>query len=81
DKHPDVLAYDVQGRVRRFGSRRHYSFSSRSYLEHSRRIVSLFARRYGNNPHVAGWQVDNEYGCHDTTRSYGPEDLRAFREW
>jgi beta-galactosidase len=81
DKHPDVLAYDVQGRVRKFGSRRHYSFSSRSYLEHSRRIVSLFARRYGNNPHVAGWQVDNEYGCHDTTRSYGPEDLRAFREW
>ncbi|RIH89832.1 beta-galactosidase [Calidithermus roseus] len=81
DKHPDILAYDIQGRVRKFGSRRHYSFSSRSYLEHSRRIVTLFAQRYGTNPHVAGWQTDNEYGCHDTTRSYGPEDLRAFREW
>jgi len=81
DKHPDILAYDAQGRVRKFGSRRHYSFSSRSYLEHSRRIVTLFARRYGTNPHVAGWQTDNEYGCHDTTRSYGPEDLWAFRQW
>ncbi|PZA07864.1 MULTISPECIES: beta-galactosidase [unclassified Meiothermus] len=81
DKHPDILAYDLQGRVRKFGSRRHYSFSSRSYLEHSRRIVTAMAQRYGTHPAVAGWQTDNEYGCHDTTRSYGPEDLRAFREW
>ncbi|RIH89965.1 Beta-galactosidase [Meiothermus luteus] len=81
DRHPDILAVDKEGRVRGFGSRRHYSFSSRVYREEARRIVTLLAQRYGQNPHVAGWQTDNEYGCHDTTRSYGPEDLRAFREW
>lgn len=81
DQHPDILAYDLQGRPRKFGSRRHYSFSSRVYLEEARRIVTLLAQRYGQNPHLAGWQTDNEYGCHDTTRSYGPEDLRAFRLW
>lgn len=81
DQHPDILAYDIQGRPRKFGSRRHYSFSSRVYLEEARRIVTLLAQRYGPNPFVAGWQTDNEYGCHDTTRSYGPEDLRAFRLW
>ncbi|AWR85535.1 beta-galactosidase [Meiothermus taiwanensis] len=81
DQHPDILAYDIQGRPRKFGSRRHYSFSSRVYREEARRIVTLLAQRYGPNPYVAGWQTDNEYGCHDTTRSYGPEDLRAFRLW
>ncbi len=30
---------------------------------------------------MAGWQVDNEFGCHDTVLSYGAEDLRAFRDW
>ena len=81
DRYPEVLAVDKEGRVRGFGSRRHYSFSSRVYQREARRIASLLAQRYGQNPHVAGWQTDNEYGCHDTTRSYGPEDLRAFREW
>lgn len=81
DRHPDILATDREGRLRKFGSRRHYSFSSRTYQAHTRRIVTVIAQRYGNHPAVAGWQTDNEYGCHDTTRSYGPEDLRAFREW
>ena len=30
---------------------------------------------------VAGWQTDNEYGCHSTVLSWGPEDLAAFRQW
>lgn len=81
DRHPDILATDREGRLRKFGSRRHYSFSSRTYQAHTRRIVTVIAQRYGNHPAVAGWQTDNEYGCHDTTRSYGPEDLLAFREW
>ena len=81
DQRPEILGYDIQGRPRKFGSRRHYSFSSRAYREEARRIVTLLAQRYGQNPFVAGWQTDNEYGCHDTTRSYGPEDLRAFRLW
>ena len=81
DKYPDILAYDRQGRVRNFGSRRHYTFSSETYQRETRRIVTTIAERFGQNPAVAGWQTDNEYGCHDTTRSYGPEDARAFRAW
>lgn len=81
DQHPDILATDREGRVRKFGSRRHYSFSSRTYQRETRRIVTAVAQRYGKHPAVVGWQTDNEYGCHDTTHSYGPEDLRAFRQW
>ncbi|MBP9184831.1 MAG: beta-galactosidase [Fuscovulum sp.] len=81
DECPDILPVDEQGRTRGFGSRRHYTFSSASWWRESARIVEALARRYGDHPGLAGWQTDNEYGCHDSTLSWGPEDLRAFRDW
>ncbi len=81
DRHPDMLAVDVQGRPRGFGSRRHYDFSHAAYLEECRRIVTILAERYGRNPHVGAWQTDNEYACHDTVLSYSPAALGAFRDW
>ncbi len=81
DAHPDILPTDAQGRPRGFGSRRHTSFSSGAWLEASRAITEAVAARYGAHPAVAGWQIDNEFGCHDTVLSYGPEDLRAFHDW
>ncbi|ETX28360.1 beta-galactosidase [Roseivivax isoporae] len=80
-RHPDMLAVDAEGRPRRFGSRRHYCFSHRGYLEECRRIVTLLADRYGRDPRVAAWQTDNEYGCHDTTLSYSDAARHAFRHW
>ncbi|KFB11265.1 beta-galactosidase [Nitratireductor basaltis] len=81
DEHPDILPHDEQGQVRGFGSRRHYTFSSETWWRESARIVEAVASRYGEHPALAGWQTDNEYGCHDTALSYGPEDLKAFRRW
>ena len=81
DKRPDMLAVDDQGRPRKFGSRRHYCFSHSGYLEECRRIVGLMAERYGQSPHVAAWQTDNEYGCHDTTLSYSDAARQGFRLW
>ncbi len=46
------------------------TFSHLGYREECRRIARLMGERYGKNPHVAAWQIDNEYGCHDTTLSY-----------
>lgn len=80
-KHPEMLATDAQGHVRKFGSRRHYCFSHPGYLAECRRIVTLLAERYGANPHVQAWQIDNEYGCHDTTLSYSGCARDAFRDW
>ncbi len=81
DRHPDMLAVDEHGKTRGFGSRRHYCFSHQGYIEECKRIVTLLAQRYGGNPHVAAWQVDNEYGCHDTTISYSEAALAGFRNW
>lgn len=81
DECPDILPYGEDGRVRNFGSRRHYSFASETWRRESARIVEIVAQRYGRHPGLCGWQTDNEYGCHDTTLSWGPEDLKGFRHW
>ncbi len=81
DKYPDILSCDAYGRPRNFGSRRHYSFSSKTYLRESARIVEAMARRYGAHPSIVMWQTDNEYGCHDTVESNDLDARAAFRQW
>ena len=81
DAHPDILAIDHHGQPRRFGSRRHYCFSSLTYRREAARITRSVAERYGRHPSVQAWQTDNEYGCHDTVLSYSPNAARAFRLW
>ena len=81
DKHPDMLPVGADGAVRGFGSRRHYCFSHSGYREESRRITRLMAERYGRNGHVAAWQTDNEYACHDTVRSYSAAARVGFQNW
>ncbi|MXU64100.1 beta-galactosidase [Oceanomicrobium pacificus] len=81
ERHPDMLALDAEGRPRGFGSRRHYCFSHEGYREESARITRILAERYGQNPHVAAWQTDNEFGCHDTTYSYSDAARAGFRNW
>ena len=81
DQMPDMVAIDSNGQPRKFGSRRHYSFSHSGYLEQSKRITEIIAQRYGDNPYVQAWQTDNEYGCHETTYSWCHSSLREFRIW
>ena len=57
------------------------TLSAPAIAQESRRIVTAIAARYGESPHVAGWQTDNEYGCHDTTLSYSDAARGAFRDW
>lgn len=77
----DVAFVDVTNSTYVFGSRRYYSFSSFDYRNQSQKITAVLAHRYGTNPTVAGWQIDNELGCHDTTRSYDHNAIKRFRTW
>ncbi len=81
DKMPDMVAIDTNGRPRNFGSRRHYCFSHPGYREESRRITQLLADKFGRHPALAGWQTDNEYGCHSTTYSYSEAARAGFQAW
>jgi beta-galactosidase len=79
--YPDILPVDVHGRRRRFGSRRHYCPNNPNYHKQTERIVAAMATRYGSHTAVAGWQVDNEFGCHDTARCYCEACAASFRSW
>jgi beta-galactosidase len=79
--YPEILPVDAQGRRRRYGSRRHYCPNSPTYLHHTERIVAAMASRYGNHSAVAGWQIDNEFGCHDTAHCYCEDCAASFRKW
>jgi beta-galactosidase len=63
---PDLLAVDEGGRRVQFGNRCHYCVNSPELHTAARRIVAAMAERFGKNPHVIGWQIDNEYNryCH-----------------
>lgn len=60
-KYPDTLAVDEQGRRAQLGNRCHYCVNSPEFHRATRRIVRAMAERFGNSPHVIGWQFDNEY--------------------
>ena len=81
DRYPDMLAVDENDRPRKFGSRRHYCFSHAAYRQDAANMAGLMADRYGTSPYVHSWQLDNEYGCHDTIVSYSRAAQAAFREW
>ena len=82
DEFPDILpAVLDSAQTRRFGSRRHYDFSSENYLREALRITEILAKRYGHHDAIVGWQTDNELCCHDTAMSGSENALAAFRVW
>lgn len=81
DRYPGIYMRDAKGHVRGFGHRRHYCYNNEDYHRYVRRIVTAMAKRYGSHPSVAAWQIDNEFGCTDTTRCYCDNCKAAFQKW
>lgn len=79
-KYPGVLRSDFYGNVMQHGSRRHYNYTSKVYLELCRKIVTALAVHYKDNKTVIGWQIDNELNCHMDV-SFAESDHLEFREW
>ncbi|RAH65649.1 beta-galactosidase [Aspergillus aculeatinus CBS 121060] len=77
----DISFVDYTNTTKQFGSRRYYSSSSPDYRRMSQQITRQLAERYGNHSAVAGWQLDNEFGCHDTVQSYDQNAIQRFRIW
>jgi beta-galactosidase len=45
------------------------------------RIVDEMASCFKDHPGVFGYQIDNEYGCHNTVRSTSPASATKFRSY
>ncbi len=78
-KYPDTLRVDENGHRATHGNRAHGSVSSPRYREFCRRIADQMAIRFGHNPNVVGWQIDNEYGY--ALMSYDDVARRQFQDW
>lgn len=76
-RYPDVLAIRESGQPERHGSRCHYAAASPRYREFCRRIAAALAARFGSNPNVLGWQIDNEYW----SWSFDPHTMARFHAW
>jgi len=73
-KYPETLRIDGNGQRAEHGARRQFSYSSPLYRKMSREIVRRMAERYGHDPNVIGWQIDNEY----TEESFDPATQAMF---
>src|SRR5262245_41751937 len=77
----DIFQRDQHRLVRGPGSRRHACANNADYLRHTRQIVTALAQHFGQHLAVIGWQIDNEFSCHDTARCYCDSCQVAFQQW
>lgn len=77
-KYPETLRTASDGTRMQPGSRQHASYASPVFREKSRAITRAMAEHYRKNPHVIGWQTDNELYCHFHD-DHGAEIHTAFR--
>lgn len=79
--HPEVLYVDNRGEVRPFGGRRFYCYNNPVYREYSRKITEEIGRRFGKNPYVSGFQIDNEPAQEASGRCHCPVCKSKFTEY
>lgn len=79
--YPDVLPIGPEGLRRGAGGRRHYCINNRHFQRCSDRITEAMGTRFGGNPNVIAWQLDNEAACHDSLNCYCGTCRDEFRAW
>lgn len=76
--HPEILRVMENGVPLAHGRRQQASYSSDFYRMYSLKLVEKLAQRYGQNPTVMGWQLDNEP---KGTEDYSENATQRFRAW
>lgn len=76
-KYPEVTRVDQWGRRHKFGQRHNHCPNSLVWQKYARRLAGELAKRYGSNPHVVCWHINNEYN----TGCYCENCEKAFRVW
>ncbi|MGB7847718.1 MAG: beta-galactosidase [Candidatus Acidiferrum sp.] len=76
-KYPETLRVSEDGRQAQHGNRQHFNWANPKYREMARKIAEVMAKRFGHNPYVLGWQIDNEYA----DVSFDPQTKAQFQLW
>ena len=75
--YPQTLRTTENGRKDEHGNRQHFDFADPKYRELARAIDTQLGKRFGHDPDVIAWQIDNEY----SNASYGPGTRKQFQDW
>jgi beta-galactosidase len=76
-KYPETLRTLPDGRKDGHGNRQQFDWADPKYRELARAIAEKMAERFGHDPDVIGWQIDNEYA----NESVGEADRAQFQDW
>jgi beta-galactosidase len=76
-KYPTILRYKEDGKQDEHGNRQHFNFADPTYRKFAAAIAAAMAKRFGHDPNILGWQIDNEYA----NASYGPAERTLFQQW
>ena len=82
-KYPETLYVDNFGVKRSYGGRHYHCYNSSVFRSFTEKICYEIGKRFGNNPYVIGYQIDNEMGqehsgrcCCDTCQALFKEKLK-----
>jgi beta-galactosidase len=76
-KYPDILVTDSTGKQYTGATRNRDNWSSPRYRQLVRELDERLAARFGHNPYVVGWQIDNEY----SKGSFDADTQSQFHRW
>lgn len=77
-KYPEIYVMDANYQRAEHGTRANSSLSNPVFRDFSIKIIQELGKRYGKNPAVCGWQLDNEP---EAKADYSPSAQTAFRLW
>ena len=76
-KYPETLRTKENGRKDEHGNRQQFNWSNAKYRELAGKMAGEMAQRFGHDPDVIGWQIDNEYAA----ESCDAGTQRQFQDW
>lgn len=84
-KHPEILAQRLNESIyggpplqNTYGMRQNMDTDSPAYRFYAERLIRQIVAHYKDNPHVIGWQIDNETSSYDADN---PDVFAGFRRY
>ncbi|MBF9141144.1 beta-galactosidase [Hymenobacter properus] len=81
ENHPETMMVSAQGRRQAHGTREQGNWSSPLFRQYVAKINTQLAQRFGQNPAVVGWQIDNELSHYGRQFSYDDFSKTKFQAW
>jgi len=77
-KYPEIYLMNADYQRQEHGTRDQQSLSNPTWRYLAKKIIAKMGTRYGDNPTVIGWQLDNEPWAKE---DFSPSSQKAFELW